>query len=339
MSALSEPRTSVIVCAHARADDLRACLESLRAQSDPRFEVLVVLDRPTDAVRAVVANASEADERVRQVPFAGGSPSQARNAAVARSRCEAVYFLDDDVLAPPEALATLHREMDAHPEASIFGGPNLTPPDDPEVAQITGALLSSGWGSAIARRRYRRAPAGPARERDLILCNLAARRELFRRGLSFPALFGGEENTLMGHAEREGFGLRYCPELWVHHRRRRTVRGYLSQLYRYGRGRANAIFAAPRTAHPVYLAPSLFVLYLLALPALAWLSPLVWLPLLVYAAGTTVASAVMAARRPRWFLPLLALFPATHIAYGLGVAVQLVRLVAGRGPMPAAEPR
>ena len=66
-----------------------------------------------------------------------------------------------------------------------------------------------------------------AEERHLILCNLAVRRRVFEAGIRFPVLFGGEENVLMGRADHQGFQLRYVPELWVHHRRRTTLRQYV----------------------------------------------------------------------------------------------------------------
>jgi len=322
------PRVSVVVVVHDRAEDAAACLDSLRSQSFADFEVRVVLNDPSPAVEAVLEDAARRDARIRVVRFGGGSASAARNAGVWASTAPVLYFVDDDVCVPRDGLAALLDEMDARPEIAVLGGPNLTPPGDPPFAQMTGALLGSRWGSGITQPRYSPSRPGPARERDLILCNLAVRRSVFERGIVFPALFGGEENVLMGHAEHRGMALWYSPRVWVFHRRRHDLRGYLKQVYRYGWGRANAVWRAPRTAHPAYFVPVAFLAYLLGLPLLAVGSVLFWLPLGAYGVGTVVAATRIALRhrRPGWLLPLLALFPATHVTYAVGLCTQLVRL-------------
>jgi len=245
---------------------------------------------------------------------------------------------------PPSGIAELIEAFAEHPDAAVVGGPNLTPPDDPPFAQLAGEVLASRWGTGVTRARYASLRARPACERHLILCNLAVRRKVFDRGLRFPVLFGGEENILLGHADRHGHLCWYVPSLWVHHRRRATLGGYIEQVHRYGRGRAQALVHAPKTFHVAYLVPVAWLSYLLALPLLVPFGAWAWLPLGAYALGIGGASlrAAIARRRPAWLLGLPALFALTHLVYAAGLVAgllaELVRAVAGRR-RPTAQAR
>lgn len=321
----AEPATSVVVVTCQRVRALTDCLDSLATQTSDDFEVVVVCNDASSEVKDLVA--ARLSGRVRQVALGPGhTASQARNHGVAAARADLLYFIDDDVIVPPDTLAALERAFADHPEVDIVGGPNLTPPDDPEFAQLTGEILASPLGTGVTRMRYARAPAQQATERHLILCNLAVRRSVFAAGVRFPTLFGGEENVLMGHADRRGFRLRYVPEVWVHHRRRGRLGDYVSQVYRYGCGRALALRFAPRTFHPAYFVPVGFTGYLLALPVLALAGPLAALPLAAYGAAVGVESVRIALRRRalRWLPALPPMFLVTHVTYAAGLAVTLV---------------
>jgi len=320
-----EPSIAVIVIAHERAELLRRCLDSLRQQTYRHFDVLVVLNGANEATTQVAHEVAATEPRTRAISIAPVSASLARNQGVRQTDASVLYFLDDDVTAPDHVLAKLAELYTEHGDLAIVGGPNLTPPDDPPFAHLTGAVLGSPWGTGITHARYVVHEQGPARERDLILCNLAVARSVFDSGISFPELFGGEENVLAGWVEERGMRMWYAPELWVYHHRRTTMAGYVSQIYRYGWGRANAMVTSPNNAHPLYFLPVAFLAYLVTMPLLVLLDARCALGLLPYGLGTLVASGAAAARarKARWFPGLLVLFPVTHIAYASGLAWQL----------------
>jgi len=322
----SKPATSVVVVCSHRVGPLTECLDSLASQTSDDFEVVAVCNGATRAVTDLVA--ARESSRVRRIDLpAGTTASEARNQGVTAARADVLYFIDDDVIVPPSALAEVVRAFAEHPDVDIIGGPNLTPPDDPEFAQLTGEILASPLGTGVTRVRYAKAQAQHATERHLILCNMAVRRTVFDAGLRFPVFFGGEENVLMGHADRLGFRLRYEPTVWVHHRRRGRLREFVSQIYRYGHGRGLALRHAPRTFHPAYLVPVGFTGYLLTLPVLALAGPLAAVPLAAYGAAVGAESLRIAIRRraPHWLPALPPLFLVTHITYAAGLVVTYVR--------------
>ncbi len=116
---------TVAIVTHNRAQSLQRTLSSLtRAQAPPdfRFEVCIVLNACTDDSAAVVdAFADHLPLFALTEPRAG--ISQARNAAIAGSRGEAIAWIDDDVSVDPDWLSSYAEALREHPEVSFFGGP------------------------------------------------------------------------------------------------------------------------------------------------------------------------------------------------------------------------
>jgi cellulose synthase/poly-beta-1,6-N-acetylglucosamine synthase-like glycosyltransferase len=245
------------------------------------------------------------------------------------ARGELIYFLDDDSLPPPGNL----RLAAAHfgdPQVKMLGGPNLCPPDAPELEQVFGLVLSSWLAFGPSRARY--AKVGQVRatsEKELILCNLMARRDaLLKHGGFNEALYPNEENALMDEIQQEGGKLIYDPDFIVHRRPRRTLGAFCRMLRTYGRGRAEQFRETPTFGSALNFVPPLFLVYLVTLAGV-WAVPLaasvaglrIWhgLPLMFY--GIAVLLQVMALMpsggvvRSVCALPLIVL---THILYGYG---------------------
>src|SRR6185295_11784864 len=108
------------------------------------------------------------------------------------------------------------------PKVKIVGGPNLCPPDAPELEQVFALVLSSPLAFASSRARY--ASVGAVREsseKELILCNMLARRDaMLELGGFNEALYPNEENALMDELQKRGDKLIYDPQLIVHRRPR-----------------------------------------------------------------------------------------------------------------------
>lgn len=324
----SQPKVSAIIVAHGRPLLLGRCLDGLLEQTEPSFEVLVVLNGDNAEVTDAVAERARRDVRIRAIPSARTTASEARNYGADAARAPLLYFLDDDVEVPVHGFEAAVELFASQPHVAVAGGPNVTPPDDPDFAQMTGELFASPFGTGITHFRYTPRAEGPATERDLTLCNLVIEKRLFEAGVRFPQPFGGEENVLMGRASDLGHHFWYSPRLWVYHRRRSNLFAHVEQAHRYGFGRGIAIHGAPNTFHVAYFVPVAFTASLVVLPLAAWFGVRgASLPLLTYAALALAVSMRIAARRrkPAWFFALPWLFPVTHVAYALGLLRGLYR--------------
>ena len=296
---------------------LHECLASVEDQvGAPSFEVLVVSDGDEDVAEAVREHFPDA--RIGFV--ASALPGAARNLLVERARGELLLFLDDDAALRPDALRRLDDLAAAHPEADVFGGPNDTPPGGSRFQAVQGAVLASLMGSGPVRRRYGAHPATHADERFFILCNLAVRRSVM---VPFATeLVCAEENAVLAELAASGVVMYYDPELVAYHERRPTLRGFLSQMHKYGRGRGQVIAMRPRELRPSFVAPTALLAFLVVLPVLVvLLGPVAVLPLVGYLGAVGLNAIWIAGTlRAAWAVPVAgALTVLLHLCYGAGV--------------------
>lgn len=317
---MNRPFVSVCIITGGNLAHLDACLSSIQTQAEaPAFEVIVCSNGGPDIARLVRSRFPSSDVGHVARTLLGA----ARNHLVERAKGEWLLFLDDDVTIEPWFLAKMEKIAAAHPEASVLGGPNDTPPGTPPFPIIQGAVLASLVVTGPVRRRYGAHPAGPADERFFTLCNLAVRREAM---VDFPNyLVGAEENAVLSEMHDRGLLMHYDPELAAFHERRSTFRSFAEQMVKYGLGRGQLTRRSPRTLRPAYAVPSLFLVYCLAASAIATFQPLVLVPILLYAVvvGATALNITWGLRHqpPGHFNILVtagALILTVHLGYGMG---------------------
>ncbi|WP_298440332.1 glycosyltransferase family 2 protein [Geobacter sp.] len=286
----------------------------------PAFTVIIPV-KPGGRVAALdrLRTVDYPPDRYEVLVAEGRRPSCQRNRAAARARGEYLYFLDDDSLTSPDFLRLAARHFDSSVVAAV-GGPSLTPSSDSVSQRAFGAAFASLLGGGSVRNRYRR--TGAVRETDdseLILCNLGFRKDLFlAAGGLDERLYPNEENELMTRLLRQGLRLVHDPALAVFRSQRPNLPAFARQLFTYGRGRAEQIHLGGGGGISNFI-PSLFLLYLCALPFLGggpWA-----IPLGGYLAAVLISSLIEGARagdgRVSLLLPLV--YPTLHISYGAGV--------------------
>ena len=287
---------------------------------------VVIAARPGQAeIKAVTAS------RLLDYPAAqleiivarGKQPSAQRNAAMRAARGELLYFLDDDSVPQPGNLrAAAGRFRD--PTVKMVGGPSLCPPDAPPLEQVFARVLASWLAFGPSRARY--AAVGTVREtseKELILCNQAARREaMLELGGFNEALYPNEENALMDELQKRGGKLIYDPQFVVQRRPRSSLKSFAKMLMTYGRGRAEQIRVNPTLGSALNIVPPLFLLYLVALPFVALWSPpgrYALLPLTLYVVAVLIQTVVLAASgKVLASIAAAPLIVLTHVLYGFG---------------------
>jgi succinoglycan biosynthesis protein ExoA len=318
---------SIVIPTRGRLASLQKCLASIFAAELPQgTELLVVCNGSDPPTEDFLRRLSGSEPRLHLMELKQGSPAEARNAALSKVRGEVVYFLDDDVTIEPDLFSRALATFAQRPEVDVLGGPNLTPPESRTFERCVGAVIASPCGSARVCDRYR--STGHLRatdDRSLILCNLAIRGNAIasRRPVFGSELVCNEENLLLGLLAREGRAMLHDPALIVYHTRRGTLLGFVRQVFRYGRGRWQNTQGLPSSLSPIFLIPSLFIIYLLSLPFVIF--PWRLVPLAAYGSLLVIFAALetLRARSLRAFPSLLILFPACHLAFGAGLLGQL----------------
>jgi GT2 family glycosyltransferase len=220
----SPPLVSVVVPTRDRADQLRACLDALEAQSATAFEVVVVDDgsrRP-----AAVGNVVAAAPHARLVAGTGRGPAAARNLGAAAARAPVVRFTDDDCRPEPGWVDALTARLgDGTPAVA---GPTLTS----DNASVYSAA------SQVITNHLTESSRGPDRIGFAPTSNLACRAEVLRAvpfDERFP-LAAGEDRDWCLRLAAGGGRLVFEPTARVWHHQDLTPRRFWHQQTRYGRG-------------------------------------------------------------------------------------------------------
>jgi glucosyl-dolichyl phosphate glucuronosyltransferase len=234
---------SVVICAYTeeRWDALVEAVESVRRQSAPPREIIVVVDHNPRLLERAQA----------QIPgiyiLANREPqglSGARNSGIAAAGGKLIAFLDEDAVAAPDWLARLHAGY-----------------VDPQVIGVGGVIEPMWLGGRpawfpeefnwVVGCTYRGMPSTTAAVRNLIGCNMSFRREVFETIGGFRSGIGrigtipvGCEETelcIRAHQRMSGRVLRYEPGARVYHRvpgHRACWRYFRSRCYAEGRSKA-----------------------------------------------------------------------------------------------------
>lgn len=107
---------SVLIPCFDLAPWIRACLDSVRAQTCDDWECVAVDDGSTDGTAAILDEYAAKDGRFRAIRQPNAGVGAARNAALAAARGEWILFLDGDDVLAPTALARVSEVAAANPD-------------------------------------------------------------------------------------------------------------------------------------------------------------------------------------------------------------------------------
>lgn len=214
---------------HGRAEPLRRCLEALGALRYPgsTLEVVVVDDASPEPVRLDPAVAPTTARLVRTPRNLG--PAAARNLGAREARGEILLFTDDDCRPEPEWAETLGRAL-AEGSSDIAGGITVNGLAANPYAEASQDLVTFLYGAFDASRSLR--PFFTSN-------NLAVRRPVYMALGGFDETFrlsAGEDRDFCERWCETHGGLRFVPEARVVHYHALTLRRFLTQHFRYGRG-------------------------------------------------------------------------------------------------------
>ncbi|MFB6375265.1 MAG: glycosyltransferase [Bradymonadaceae bacterium] len=287
-------------------------LRSIRDQDYPAelVETLLIDDGSTDAT---VERARNADPDLQIIRSSVSRKSINRDIGWRRATHDHIAFLDADCTAKRGWLSNLVDAIERLSAAAV-GGPVATPGAESGIERAISIVEQTRRGSA---RSTQGLEFGEERELE----HLPGANVMYRR--SALEQVGGydrdvelsEDGDLSQRLRDAGYRLFYVPDARVTHREWIDLRGWLSKMVKYGRGRMQLFGRHPRAIAPEFLIP-------LVLPLLA---P-VYLP---GVAGTSIWKGI-AEDCPELVPELLITYLSTHLSYGAGELAELLGGCKGR---------
>jgi GT2 family glycosyltransferase len=244
LAADAPPQVSVCIVNWNCRDLLRRCLETLRPDlQDATLEVVVVDNGSTDGAADMVAETFPEVRLIRNADNRGFS--HANNQAVAVTRGDFLFFLNNDTELPPGALRRLLDYTRSHPEAGLIG-PRLVGADGtfqvsfrrrPTLGALLHRTLAFRW-TRLFRKAYRlyRGRDGDfetTRPVEVLMgAALLVNRRLFESvgGWDESYVFGGEDIELCNRIGRRRRVV-YHPAVTVLHHGRAGSRRHIGYVH------------------------------------------------------------------------------------------------------------
>lgn len=267
--ATAPPLASIVVVTYRSGGTLARCLSALKAQTEQRFEI-IVLDNASGDGEAVAASAADPDVRLMAMDsnlgFAAGN-----NRAAGAAKGRWLVLLNPDAYAEPAWLARLLAAAEAHPQARCFTARQLMAAQPERLDGLGDAMAVIGFpfrggyglpdpGAIPAGEVF--SPCGAAMMID---------RDLFIR-------MGGFDEDFFCYCEDADLGYRLrlsgepvivVPDAVVHHEGSVSTGGRRSDFSMY-HGARNRLWLYVKNTPPVLLA--LTVIPHIALTKLLWLA-------------------------------------------------------------------
>lgn len=203
------PLVTVVVPTRNNRRTIRACLTSVREQTYPRIELIVVDNHSTDETLEVATELAD-------IALTGGPERSAqRNLGIERATGEWVLWLDSDMVLPPDSIRV------AVQTALATGATGVALPE---------RTIGAGFWTAcraLERECYLNQPR-------LHNPRLVRRSYLSADGGFHLAMSGPEDADLRLRMRAAGEGIELAPVIVDHDEGRLTVRDVLSKRYYYG---------------------------------------------------------------------------------------------------------
>ena len=244
---LLEPATVVVPTMFARPEQLEQCVRSLLELDYPRYEVIVVDNRPIHDERGPTPTWAD-DERVRVVREPRPGASAARNSGLAAATTGIIAYTDDDSVVDRRWLRALAERLITEPDVDCVTG--LVIPAALETSAQVWFERFGGFDKGYAPRIFRLADnpthsslypyaAGAFGSGNNVAFRASTLRSLGgyneTLGPGTPAK-AGEDLALFISVICSGLSIAYEPSAIVQHEHRRTYGELSSQVHDYGIG-------------------------------------------------------------------------------------------------------
>ncbi len=221
----STMKCSVVVITFNRAGDLPRSVRSLYAQTHRPLEIVLVDDASTDSTPEAMSELAEkAPDGVAVIVRrreTNGGIGPARNTGIEAASGDIIAFTDDDCVAEPTWAAELAKGFSSD-QIGAVGGAIVEPPERSWAQRAAEGINFLG-----TKERSVRALNG---------CNMAYRATFLDAHPFDPKADYGDDLDRCFDVAGNGLVVWFTPRARVVHHHRRSIRAFLRQQFRRGKG-------------------------------------------------------------------------------------------------------
>ena len=252
----------------------------------------------------------------------GINPSKQRNKAAEAARADWLYFLDNDSLIDETTIDHFLIALKKFPDAKVIGGPSVLPNPAEDWQKAVQFVFSSDFGVGPLKSRYfSNGLIRKSNERELILCNMAIKKETFEYLGGFNEnLYPNEENEFLKRLSKLGQVI-YSPGQIVYRGHRENPVQLIEQMIGYGIGRTRHLFFSRDYFDYIYFLP-MFALFLfiitVSISSLFFISKFIFeaYALILILQGLVF---VLQQKKPYMIFYAVTAFISCHLGYALGL--------------------
>lgn len=270
-------RYSIITPVYNCDDQTLELLESLSHQTENNFEIILVEDGKGGSQK--VAEKYSEKIPVQYYYLKNSGVSLRRNFGISKARSPFYLFFDSDCIIPNDYFRKL-REIHNKFKFDAFGGKDAALETFTPFQQAVNYAMTSFLTTGGIRGSKKKIDKFYPRS-----FNMGFSQKVFQATGGFPEDITppGEDMILSIRIYEAGFKVESCPDLFVYHKRKTSLKRFFRQIYSFAYVRLKISYMYRQTFKLFYLLPVFFTLYcIMALVLSPIISILLFFPLFLY---------------------------------------------------------
>jgi len=244
---------SIVVAIFNRKDELFELLNSLIAQTDKDFEVIIVDDGSFVDLVPTVETFKEM-LNIQYFKKANSGPGLSRNYGANRAKNDWLVFVDSDVIVEKDYIENIKKNLE-NTDCAAFGGADKAH----KGFNILQKAISYSMTSVFTTGGIRGSKKAVTRFQPRSF-NMGVNKEIFLKIGGFSEMRIGEDPDLSMTIWENGYQTAFFDDIGVYHKRRTDLGKFSKQVYQFGCARPILNQRHPDYVKPTFWFPTLFLL-------------------------------------------------------------------------------
>lgn len=244
---------SIVVAIFNRKDELFELLNSLIAQTDKDFEVIIVDDGSFVDLVPTVETFKEM-LNIQYFKKANSGPGLSRNYGANRAKNDWLVFVDSDVIVEKDYIENIKKNLEKT-DCAAFGGADKAH----NGFNLLQKAISYSMTSVFTTGGIRGSKKAVTRFQPRSF-NMGVNKEIFLKIGGFSEMRIGEDPDLSMTIWENGYQTAFFDDIGVYHKRRTDLGKYSKQVYQFGCARPILNQRHPDYVKPTFWFPTLFLL-------------------------------------------------------------------------------